>query len=100
MHAREKLVQHKRLQQIVVGSEEQPGHAIKGLLAFPRDEDDADRVPLIVTEAAAELIARNVGEVDVQEDHVGGLALYLVERSSRIGGTAWAGAMVSECTRY
>src|SRR6266550_8175450 len=100
MHPREKLVEHERLEQIVVRSEEQPGDAIKGLFAFPGDEDDADRVPVIITEAAAELIAGDIRQVDVEEDHIRGLALDQIERLSRIGRPASEVALLCECARH
>ena len=68
--AREQLVGIERLHQVVVGAEQQAGHAIGGIGPAAGDEDDREIVAVRLVELAAELVAARVGQIDLEDDEL------------------------------
>src|SRR5262245_17957689 len=67
--ARDQLTWIDRLDQVVVGSDQQTARTIKGIGSFAGDEDDCDRVAVAVAERAADLVAVQNGKLNVEDDH-------------------------------
>src|SRR5439155_12220783 len=58
--ANDELVEHERLGDVVVGTEEQPRHTIERFGAHPGYEDDADAVTELLAELSTDLVAGKI----------------------------------------
>jgi hypothetical protein len=66
--ARDQLTRIDRLDQVVVGPDQHAAGAIERIGPLAGDEDDRDRVAVAVAERAADLVAVQAGQLNVEED--------------------------------
>ena len=64
------LVPRHGLDEVVVGADEESRHAVGRLDAVGGDEDDGDAVAMLLPEPAADLVAAEAGEPDLEDREV------------------------------
>src|SRR5919198_4569732 len=68
LHARQHLLRVERLQNVVVGAEQEPARRVERIDALSRHEDDRKLLPEQAAEVAEDRVAGDAGQADVEQD--------------------------------
>jgi hypothetical protein len=81
---RQQLVEIRRLDDVVVAADEQPGCPVHALRPVAGEEDDGKPLAVLCAQLPADRVAARVREVDVKQHHV--RVLRLLERLPTVFG--------------